>query len=407
MSRDLLQRHGVLRLLLYVTTIIVVLHAAQLIWSTVQHFSDAILIFFLAWIVYFILRPLATFLQRRGLPRVVAVIVIYCCLLGVATGSIVLAIPIIRSQVIHVAAELTTTFAPGNLTTLTTRAAAYLRGLGLSAKEARALVDQASGQVPAWTGALTSQAVDAATSLFGAIFSLLFDCVLVTMLSFYMMLDGDRLLRSAVRRLPPSWHPDVYMLQSQIELSFGGFLRAQLIVALVYGTLSGVVLVALGQPNGLLVAALAGLLMLIPFIGPFLAIVPPALLVLLQAPDNTVLRDLIIAVIALVIAQQITMKLVAPQVMSAHVGLHPLVLLAALLVGAQEGGIWGALFAAPLAAVVVSMLDVFFVRFQQSSSLYPDITPDTQALQKCDADEDLDVRGARTAARAWDEVPVR
>src|SRR5260370_19965142 len=162
MSRDLLQRHGVLRLLLYVATIIVVLHAAQLIWSTVQHFSDAILIFFLAWIVYFILRPLATFLQRRGLPRVVAVIVIYCCLLGVATGSIVLAIPIIRSQVIHVAAELTTAFAPGNLTTLTTRAAAYLRGVGRSANGARALVDQASGQVPAWTGALTSQAVDAA-----------------------------------------------------------------------------------------------------------------------------------------------------------------------------------------------------------------------------------------------------
>jgi predicted PurR-regulated permease PerM len=376
MSRDLLQRHAILRVLLYVTTVIVVLYATGMVWSAVMHFGDIILMFFLAWIIAFILRPLATYLQQHGLSRVVAVVAIYLCLLTAMSGGIVLAVPVIQAQVNHVAAELTQTFAPANFTVLTNRAIQWLHRLGLSSAQARAIIDQLTSQIPSVSSTLSGRAVNAATALVSTIFSLLLDSVIVTMLSFYMMLDGDRLVERFVRRLPPSWQPDVAMVQDHIETSFGGFLRAQLAVALIYGTLSGLILLALGQPNGLLFALLAGLLMLIPFIGTVLAIVPPALLVLLQAPDNEVVGKLIVAVVALVVAQQVTLRLFAPQVHSVRVGVHPLVLVAALLVGAQEGGMWGALFAAPLAVVLASILDVFFVRFQQASSLYPEVTPD-------------------------------
>ena len=374
MSRDLLQRHAVLRVLLYVTTLIVVLYAIRMVWSTVIHFGDIILLFFLAWIIAFILRPLATYLQRHGLSRVVAVVAIYLCLLAAMSGGVVLAVPVIQAQVNHVAAELTQTFAPANLTVLTNRAIQWLHHLGLSNEQARGIIAQLTGQLPFLSSTLSWRAVSAATALVSTIFSLLLDVVIVTMLSFYMMLDGDRLVERFVHRLPPSWQPDVAMVQDRIETSFGGFLRAQLAVALLYGTLSGLILLALGQPNGLLFALLAGLLMLIPFIGTVLAIVPPALLVLLQAPDSEVVGKLVIALVALVVAQQVTLRLFAPQVHSVRVGVHPLVLVAALLVGAQEGGMWGALFAAPLAVVLASILDVFFARFQVSSSLYPGVT---------------------------------
>ncbi len=103
---------------------------------------------------------------------------------------------------------------------------------------------------------------------------------------------------------------------------------------------------------------------------------PPLFLILLQSPPSSLVRDLLVVLVALIIAQQITMQIVAPRVMSAHVGLHPLLLFAALLIGARESGVWGALFAGPIAAVLVAMLDTFFERFQQSSALYPDIRPD-------------------------------
>lgn len=375
MKRDLLERHAVLRLLLYLITTVTALYAAQMIWTVLLHFGDIILVFFLAWVVCFILQPLSAFLERRRVPRLLAVSLIYLSLLGVASGSIVLALPAIHDEVGRVTAELSATFAAGNLTVLAARAQATLHGLGFSTAEAHTLVNQALTQLPAWTNSLGTQAVAATTTAFGALVNLLFDTVLVLMLSFYMMLDGDRLGRAFVRRLPSSWHPDLALLKRRIEASFGGFLRAQLIIAFVYGVFTGLVLFALGQPNGLLFAVISGVIMLIPFVGPFLAILPPALLVLLQSSHNDLARNLIILVVALVVAQQITMKLIAPQVMSAHVGLHPLILIGALLVGAQEGGVWGALFAAPVAAVAVTMVDVFFLRFQRASTLYPEIGP--------------------------------
>jgi predicted PurR-regulated permease PerM len=374
MPRDLLQRHAVLRVLLYVTTLIVVLYAIGMVWSAVIHFGDIILLFFLAWIIAFTLRPLATYLQRHGLSRVVAVVAIYLCLLAAMSGGIVLAVPIIQAQVNRVAAELTQTFAPANLTVLATRAIQWLHHLGLNNEQAHGIIAQLTSQLPSLSSTLSGRAVSAATALVSTIFSLLLDTVIVTMLSFYMMLDGDRLVERFVQRLPPSWQPDVALVQDRIETSFGGFLRAQLAVALVYGTLAGLILLALGQPNGLLFALLAGLLMLIPYIGTVLAIVPPALLVLLQAPDSEVVGKLVVALVALVLAQQVTLRLFAPQVRSVRMGVHPLVLVAALLVGAQEGGIWGALFAVPLAVVLASILEVFFARFQQASGLYPDLT---------------------------------
>lgn len=394
MYPDLIARHRVLRILLYLVTLVVGLYTIGLIWSIIIRFGGIILLFFLAWVVSFILQPLSAFLQRWRLPRIIAVSLIYISLLAVVSGGIILAIPVINDQVGHVAGELTVALAPTNLQTLADHATAYLHTLGLSVKDARALVAQVSGQVPTWISTLTSQAVATTGQLVGAAMEILFDAVIVMILSFYMMLDGDRLLEAWVQKLPPAWIPDMRLLQRNIDVIFGGFLRAQLIIAVVYCALNWAILFWLGQPNGLLFALMAGLLMLIPFLGPFLAIVPPVLLVMLQTDPHDMVVKLAILVVTLFVAQQITMQIIAPRVMSAHVGLHPLLLFAALLVGAQEGGVWGAVFAGPVAAVIVVMFDVFFQRFQASSRLYPNVPgehpPDAQTAEVAAGERERD-----------------
>src|SRR5215467_2067679 len=153
-----------------------------------------------------------------------------------------------------------------------------------------------------------------------------------------MMLDGDRLVESLVVRLPPAWIPEVRLFQRYVERIFGGFFRAQMTVGAIYGVLTWLVLALLGQANGFLVALLAGAIMLLPFIGPFLAIVPPVLLVLLQSPPNDLLRNLIVIVVMSIIAQQVVFQLIAPRVFGSQMGVHPLLLFAGLLVGAKVGG---------------------------------------------------------------------
>ncbi len=374
MRRDLLERHGVLRLLLYLATLIALLYAGGLIWSIIVHFSSVIILFFLAWVVAFVLQPLSTFMERHRVPRILAITLIYLSLLALVSGSIVLAFPVIHDEVAQIAAEVTMALAPGNLNHLTDQAVSYLHHLGLRERDARALVRQVSNQIPGVTTNLANAAVAATTDMLRTAALLLFDAFVVLILSFYMMLDGDRLVEVWVQKLPPSWVPDIRLLQRHVDLVFGGFLRAQLIIGAVYGVLTYLVLTIAGQPNGLIFSLLAGIFLLIPFIGPFLALVPPAMLIVLQSPPHGLVFHLVVILAVLAIAQQITMQVIAPRVMSAHVGLHPLLLFAALLVGAEEGGVWGAVFAGPIAAVIVAMLDTFFARFQRASPLYPHIT---------------------------------
>lgn len=408
MHRDLLERHAVLRLLVYLVTIVGVLYTGGLIWSAITHFSAIILLFFLAWIVAFILQPVTLFLERRGLPRLVAVALTYLSVVALAVGVIILAIPLIQAQVEHFAGDLTATFTPTNLAHISDLAVAWLQRFGLRKADATQLVSQFSNQLPGFATKFGNQAVGTATQLFSLIATLLFDTILVAILSFYMMLDGDQLVEGWIQRLPPSWLPDVRLFQRQVEIIFGGFLRAQLIIGAAYGLLTGIVLAALGLgADAFIFAVLSALIMLIPFIGPFLALVPPLILVLLQSPHGDLLRNVIIVVAALAVAQQITMQGIAPKVMSAHVGIHPLLLFAALLVGAQEAGIWGAVFAGPVAAIIVATLDVFFIRFQQASPLYPDVSPNPENLEDYERQIEREAsRGTRADARARREAEI-
>ncbi|HST90149.1 MAG TPA: AI-2E family transporter [Ktedonobacterales bacterium] len=367
---DPLDRHRALRVLLGLVLIVVAIYTVGLIWSALALFGDVILLFFLAWIVAFILEPASILLQRRGLPRTLAVALIYLALLVVVSGAIVLALPSLGDEIRLLAGEIAHAFSAGNLSALSANAVEALRRLGLSDEAARGIVSSVSSQIPNLAARLPGDAVNATTSLFASVMTILFDAFLILIISFYMMLDGDRLVEGWVRHLPPAWIPDVRLFQGYVEQIFGGFFRAQLTIGAIYGVLVWLSLLLLGQANGLLVALLAGVFMLLPFIGPMLSFVPPVLLVLLQTPQDQLVLKLVLLGAMLFVAQQIVMQLVAPKVFGVQMGVHPLILFAALLVGAKVGGVWGAFFAGPIAGVGYAMLRVYYDRFARTSPLF-------------------------------------
>ncbi|MFI5274175.1 MAG: AI-2E family transporter [Ktedonobacterales bacterium] len=384
-TRDLLERHRALRILLTLVLVIVAIVAVGLVWNAAVLFGDVILLFFLAWIVAFILEPVSIVLQRHRLPRTLAVTLIYLGLMLVVSGGIVLAIPSIVDEVKLLASEITVALSASNIASWNTNLVSGLRHVGFSQRNAQDFVNSLSAQIPAWAQGATSNAVNATTQLVTSILTVLFDAFLVLIISFYMMLDGDQLVEGWVRRLPPRWIPDVRLFQRYVERIFGGFFRAQLTIGAIYCVLTWLVLVMLGQANGLLVALLAGAIMLLPFIGPPLAVVPPVLLVLLQSPSTDLARNLVVVVLALVVAQQIVMQLIAPRVFGATMGVHPLLLFAGLLIGAKVGGVWGAFFAGPIVAVAYAMLRVYYDRFVQTSELFrtePEATAESSGLEE-------------------------
>src|SRR6185312_6842334 len=185
-TRDILDRHRVLRLLLGLVTVLVALWVLGVVWSVFASVGDILLLFFLAWVITFILAPVSNFLISRKFPRVLAVSLVYIALLIVISGAIVLMVPAIQAQVTHLADEIKSDLSAERLEALNQSVVDLLRRFGFSTKDAQHIVSQISAQVPGWAGSLANNAVNFATTLVTSIMTLLFDTALIIIISFYI-----------------------------------------------------------------------------------------------------------------------------------------------------------------------------------------------------------------------------
>ncbi|MGH2486357.1 MAG: AI-2E family transporter, partial [Ktedonobacterales bacterium] len=144
MNRDILDRHRSLRILIALVIIALGMYVIGTVWSVLVVFGGVILLFLLAWIVSFVLEPVAAFLRRRGMSRIIAVSLVYTALLIVVSGAIVLAVPSFGGQIQQLAREVTTVFSADNLPTLNQKAVGLLRHFGLRQKDAQNIVNQIS-----------------------------------------------------------------------------------------------------------------------------------------------------------------------------------------------------------------------------------------------------------------------
>ncbi|MGH2358260.1 MAG: AI-2E family transporter, partial [Candidatus Limnocylindria bacterium] len=204
------------------------------------------------------------------------------------------------------------------------------------------LYEQAAAQVENIGGTLVESAEAIARVTVAALGSLL----LILILSLYMVMDSTRIIARLKRLVPRAYRDEADLFERSVGRAFGGFLRAQLIMAVLQALLVGVIGLIFGIPYLFLVGTLSALVMLIPFFGPPLALVPPIVAVAVFNPDAFVPVTVI-----LVAVQTVAVNWLQPRLMQGALGLHPILVLVGLLVGAQVAGVWGALFGIPVIAV--------------------------------------------------------
>src|SRR4029077_11190187 len=159
-----------------------------------------------------------------------------------------------------------------------------------------------------------------------------------------------------------------------VARAFGGFLRAQLVLVAFQAILVTLIWVIFGLPYLFLVATLSALAMFIPFFGPPLALVPPIIAAWFYGS-----AWFIPIAIVLIAVQTVAVNWLQPRLMRGALGMHPILVLVALLVGAQVAGVWGALFGIP----VVAVLNVFLNYFLWSE--VPNVAlPDSERLAHVD-----------------------
>lgn len=184
-------------------------------------------------------------------------------------------------------------------------------------------------------------------SVFGGVASGL----ILIVVSFYLA-SQERGIEHSLRMITPLRDEEYALdLWARSQAKIGSWLRGQLLLGLVVGFTVYLALTILGVRYALILAFLAAIFELVPIIGPILAAVPAVFFAFLASP----ILALITALVYLAI-QQLESHLLVPLVMRRTVGLNPLVVIIALLVGAKLGGILGMFLAVPLAAVLIEFL---------------------------------------------------
>ena len=326
-----------------------------LLWQVVQEFADIVLLFFMAWLVAFILEPLVGTLVEGRIPRLAAISLTYVALVALSSLGVILLVPALTLQVVEIVRNLPTYVdqATAFLNTFELTSNAWLQSHGSpliidikSAFNAQDMSRRADALGPPILSNVVGFATGAAT--------LLVELLIMLILSFYFMVDGARLADSIIAALPLDRKDDARFLVASIHRAFAGFLRGQMIQALLGALGTGIIMSLLSVEYALLASVVAGVVLLIPFIGPVLAVVVPLLIALLTHPEVAPL--LFIALLAL---QQVIFNVIAPRILSHQVGLHPLVVFFAVLTGARVAGIWGAIFGVPIVAVVQTMISFY------------------------------------------------
>jgi predicted PurR-regulated permease PerM len=176
------------------------------------------------------------------------------------------------------------------------------------------------------------------------------------------MLDGKRLSAQFYRLVPIRYQDELHFVFATIDRTFGGFLRGQVLMAILQGIFTAVLMRLFGLQFTMITAILSGALMFIPELGAPLAMLAPAIASILQGSDATI--PILIITFGF---QQILLRFVIPMFMSESLGMPPLLILVSVLISARIMGFWGFLFGIPVAGAIYTIAIVSLEQIKQNA----------------------------------------
>jgi predicted PurR-regulated permease PerM len=318
-------------------------------------FGDIFLTFFLAWLLAFIISPIVARLIDLDprLPRALAAVIVYTLVVVILVVMVIAAAGALATSTSQFVASIPDIRA--NLPTILAPWQDLLISVGLGQVDLVAQANDALANLDQLAAALVEPLQQVAVASLGAVGTML----IVFFLSIYMVVDRDQIVSFLFRLVPPAYAEEALLLQTSVSRSFGGFLRGQALMGVVYFLIAVATNLILGLPLAALTSVSAGVLQAIPFFGPFLSWAPPVVVALVLQPSAA-----LPALILMIIGWIVVMNVLQPRIMQDAVGIHPIVVLGSVLIGSRIAGIPGAIFGIPIAAVV----SAFFFQFLHRTS---------------------------------------
>jgi predicted PurR-regulated permease PerM len=319
--------------------------------------------FFAAFVLAYLLDPLVDRLENLKIPRTAGVLLLMSVFSGLLLLGALILIPMFQIQVHELTVKL-----PDYIKTLQSLILPLLDEFsGLeSAKMQEIITDgfKKFGELPLH---ILSNATSIAWSSITNLFTFLlmaFNLFVIPVVTFYLLRDFD-IIKEKIFNLIPRRHMDKTMeIVREVDSVLSEFIRGQMMVAFFMAILYSIGLYFCGTPLGLFIGMLAGLANMVPYLGLIFGLLPATALTLLHYQQ---FAPILWVMAVFGVAHALESMFITPRVMGHRIGLHPVVIMLAVLIGAEFFGLSGILLAVPFTAVLNVLVRKGLVEYKKSA----------------------------------------
>lgn len=329
------------RYLIVIVTLVATFWLIEQVFDLMYRIADILLIFGLAWLLKLLLEPLIRRLQQWHMPRGAAIGIAYLLVVGGVVGSFVWLVPQLTAlarNVPQLAAEATLR-AEGF--------ALWLQGRGVQI-DPNAL----TSQIARVGGEIAQLAAQRAFNFAQSFVGVLGRFALVLTVSIYWSLTTSRMTDVLRLVIPPRWRDEYDEFVRDVNATYSSYIRGYFYIVALGTIMSGALLYSFRVPNATLWLLAVALLRLFPFVGGTAANVLLITVLFLSLP----LTSAIVALVLIAVGQMLLTNVLMPRVMSRELGINPLLVLFAVLLGGRIYGVAGILFSIPAAAIIAAII---------------------------------------------------
>ncbi|WP_416827410.1 AI-2E family transporter [Ectobacillus polymachus] len=312
-------------------------------WQPILSIVKLVLIpFLVAFFIAYLLHPLIEKLHKNGVPRTLAILLIYLLFFGGIGYGVYKGTPIAIAQLQDM---------NRNFPQFITMYENFSDHVEEKTENFPTFVHDKLKQVIVTIEERVQSALNSLISTARTILDSLLIIVLVPFIVFYLLKDYGEMYHIFWRLVPDKWREDGKKLAKEVDQSLGNYIRGQLFVCAVLAGVSAIAFWIIGMQYPLLLGIIIGVTDIIPYFGPILGAIPTI------AIASTISTSMIIkASVALAILQFVESNILSPYIVGKSLRMHPVIIMFSLLVGGEVGGLVGLLLAVPILAIARTIL---------------------------------------------------
>lgn len=302
--------------------------------------SSVVKPFIIAVIISYLLNPVVGAIEKKGIKRIICVLIVYLVFILVILFFALVIVPILVKD-IGILVE--------NLPKYSDRLQSYIKHFQdgyIKSNLPQGFKDMMDDNITKLQGLILAQLQGIANSII-KIFSKLFYIVIIPIITFYLLKDAGYFKNQMILLIPKSKRTRAIILFRDIDNVFGKFIRGQIIVATFVGIMTTTALVLIKVKYAVVLGIFAGVSNIIPYFGPIMGIIPTVVFAMLDSPTKA-----IYAALAFIAIQQVESGILTPKVIGESVGIHPVYVMLSLIIGGKLFGIAGMVIAVPALAAI-------------------------------------------------------